>query len=466
MFALSGCGGSTAPNLGSGSGPTPPAGTPVINSLSPNTVAADSVAFTLTATGSNFVSSTAIIFGNTTLTTTYVSSTELQAQVPASLITTPGPVSVIPLPESTLNFGSSFTITNQPLSGNNSYSVSRFPVEANDMVWDPVSAQLYLSITGSNPTDPNTVAALNPATGQLGTVESAGSGADQLAVSSDGSYLYAGIDSPGSVQQFTLPNLLPDVSFSIRSGTYGPSYAMDIEAAPGSPQMIAVVRGNKGYGPVELGGIVIYLDGVALSNTIPGFPSGPDIDPVVWNSNDADLYGIEGAGGLNVDFYVLSVNSGGVQFANTYQNMDGTISPYGQSLHFDSTTGYVYTDLGQVINPANGSLVATFPTSTVQGGFASIPVMVPDEALNIAYFLGETEEQAGTGNYVLEAYNMTSYQLIGAVPISGVIGSPVKLVRWGTNGLAFLAGNSPGAPIAGDGVSIISGGFVTSPAAQ
>jgi hypothetical protein len=60
---------------------------PTITSLSPASVISGSGAFTLTITGTNFTSTSATLWNNTKLATTYVSSTQLTAAVSASLIT-------------------------------------------------------------------------------------------------------------------------------------------------------------------------------------------------------------------------------------------------------------------------------------------------------------------------------------------------------------------------------------------
>jgi sugar lactone lactonase YvrE len=70
--------------------------TPVLSSLSPNSVTAPGAAFTLTVTGSNFVSGSIVLWNGAKLTTTYVSATELKAAVPAADVATGGyfPVTV------------------------------------------------------------------------------------------------------------------------------------------------------------------------------------------------------------------------------------------------------------------------------------------------------------------------------------------------------------------------------------
>ena len=62
--------------------------TATITSLSPPSVYVNSPSFTLTVNGSNFVSGAIVYFGGAALSTNYVSTTQLTAQVPASLIQT------------------------------------------------------------------------------------------------------------------------------------------------------------------------------------------------------------------------------------------------------------------------------------------------------------------------------------------------------------------------------------------
>ncbi len=89
-----GCGGG-----GSSSGPPPPPPPPVVTltSLSPIVATQNAPPFTLTANGSNFGSSSQIVFNGTAKTTTPVSATQLTAQIASSDIATAGtfPVAVL-----------------------------------------------------------------------------------------------------------------------------------------------------------------------------------------------------------------------------------------------------------------------------------------------------------------------------------------------------------------------------------
>jgi hypothetical protein len=65
---------------------------PVLNSVSPTTIAFSQLpaTFSLTLEGSQFVSSSLVVFNGTTLPTTVNSNSQLTATVTSSLITSPG----------------------------------------------------------------------------------------------------------------------------------------------------------------------------------------------------------------------------------------------------------------------------------------------------------------------------------------------------------------------------------------
>lgn len=84
---------------------------PVLSSVSPNSATAGGATFTLTATGSNFVSGSTINWNGTALTTTFVSVTSLSASVPAANIATAGTASVtVVTPGATTTGAVTFTI--------------------------------------------------------------------------------------------------------------------------------------------------------------------------------------------------------------------------------------------------------------------------------------------------------------------------------------------------------------------
>ncbi len=68
--------------------------TPTLSSISPATVAAGSGGFTLTATGTNYISGTQILWDGVAQTTTVVSNTQLTASISAAQIAVAGTVSI------------------------------------------------------------------------------------------------------------------------------------------------------------------------------------------------------------------------------------------------------------------------------------------------------------------------------------------------------------------------------------
>jgi hypothetical protein len=67
---------------------------PVVSSVSPNVIATGSPSTAITVTGSNFVASSQILLNGNSTSTTFVSSTELTAEVPAASLSSATPISV------------------------------------------------------------------------------------------------------------------------------------------------------------------------------------------------------------------------------------------------------------------------------------------------------------------------------------------------------------------------------------
>ena len=67
---------------------------PTITGLTPNSSSAGAPAFTLTVTGTGFVNGAVVVWNSTNLPTTFVSATQLTAQVPAGLTASPGTATI------------------------------------------------------------------------------------------------------------------------------------------------------------------------------------------------------------------------------------------------------------------------------------------------------------------------------------------------------------------------------------
>ena len=88
--------------------------TPLLTGINPSSAIAGSSSFTLTVSGSNFISGSTVKWNGTALTTTFVSASQLTAAVPAANISTAGSATVTvfnPTPGGGTSSGITFTIT-------------------------------------------------------------------------------------------------------------------------------------------------------------------------------------------------------------------------------------------------------------------------------------------------------------------------------------------------------------------
>ena len=78
-------------NPGGGVTPNP---VPTITAISPASVTAGDPAFTLTISGTNFISGSTVNWNGTALSTTYISATQLTANITAPLVANPGSANI------------------------------------------------------------------------------------------------------------------------------------------------------------------------------------------------------------------------------------------------------------------------------------------------------------------------------------------------------------------------------------
>jgi hypothetical protein len=121
---------------------------PTVGTLVPASATAGGPAFTLTVIGSGFTTSSVVSFNLNNEPTTYVSSTQLQAAIPASAIVLAGnPVVIVTNPGVGVSLLVTFVVNNPPPGGG---AVSPPSVPAG-------SAALTLNVTGTNFTQGSTV---------------------------------------------------------------------------------------------------------------------------------------------------------------------------------------------------------------------------------------------------------------------------------------------------------------------
>ena len=116
---------------------------------------------------------------------------------------------------------------------------------ATDIVYDAGTDRIYAAVAGN----PGSIVPINP-DGSQETPIQVGIDPVRLAVSSDGQYLYVGLDGQPAVQRVNLATRTVELTILLGSDSFfGPWYAEDIAVLPGEPQSIAVSLKKKGFSP-------------------------------------------------------------------------------------------------------------------------------------------------------------------------------------------------------------------------
>lgn len=382
---------------------------PSLSSLAPTAVVAGSPATTLTVSGSNFMEGASVLFDNQKAPTTFVNSGELQVQILKSQLTRPNIVQVAvqnPAPgglSPTLDFNVSYPAQIKTLN-----------IPANDLVWDSKAQLIYASLPSSYGPNGNSIAVINPLSGKT-SYHFVGSEPTQLALSSDSSYLYVGLNGDGSVQRMILPSFALDINVSLGTNVFGQlNTASGLQVSPGDPHTFAVAVGSDSFG----GPLEFFTDTRLLPNAI----TNPTVNSIQF-ANSSTLYGY----GNNSLIQVAVNSSGGTLTTQWNDALSG-----GGGISYDA--GLIYDNSGQVFNPATGELVGSYD---VNGGCCgSENALLPESANNATFVVGITPF---FGSFGITSYNLSQFTPEAIINLSQFNGTITPtFISWGAEGLAFV----------------------------
>ncbi len=280
--------------------------------------------------------------------------------------------------------------------------VRQVNLPANNLVLSEATQALYASVPSTAGASGNSITKINPQTGDVGPSVFIGSEPNRMAISNDGQTLWVHLNGANAARRFDILTETPGLQFATSSQP-----PLDMEVVPGSPQSLVISRGSFPSG------VAIYDDGVQRPNTGGGFFS---VGPIEFGANPSTLYGSSGS-----DLMKFLVDSSGVTTSTT---TSGLLSGFGAPLTFSN--GLLFSGSGRVVDPEAKSLIGTF-----QGTGFSSPMAVDAANHRVFYAL-----QDG-GNVKIIGFDSNTFLSIGTVTVPGVFNTPVNLVRWGTNGLAF-----------------------------
>jgi Abnormal spindle-like microcephaly-assoc'd, ASPM-SPD-2-Hydin/Beta-propeller repeat/Protein of unknown function (DUF1573) len=403
-------------------------GVPIISSIGAGTILIGSGPTTVYVTGSNFYPQSVAQLNGTALSTTFIDNNDLQATIP-SAITSLGELH--------------FSVMNPAPGGgfSNAATVTPYqtlPVNPAFLASVPATGLLYAAVSTYSTTNPNTVIPIDPKTATPGTPIAVGNNPVLLAPSSDGSYLYVANQVDQTVQRINLKTNAVERTFAYTPNIYCSTCsnipATDLESVPGRPQEVLMSQGSW---------LTLYNDAGSV-NYVPNdgicCRGDPDFGSIALAGNPLTIYGLPFTYGDDY-FQVANLTSSGLQYTRTPSVNLGGNNTTGAQVVSDGTL--LYTSAGQIWDPSTRSEVGTFPVTTFNStSYPNTRNITLDSSLGAIYTVGD-ENINNTDEVVISSYDMKSHSLFASLQFPLLL-APIEnnLVRWGTDGLAFIG---PGA---------------------
>jgi|GEM_PF-491646 len=398
-------------------------GVPIITANSTPTVLLNQDAKP-TLTGTNFYPQSVAQLNGTALATTFVSNTQLQAVIPASLLTALGEQQL--------------TVVNPQPGGGVSASVTVTPyqtvlINPTALIYVPATGMIYAAISSSDPQNPNTVIPVDPTTGKPGTPIPVMANPRYLAASDDGAYLYVApfdnnTNSTDTLDRIDLKTSQVDRTFAFPPNIYcssctGPQ-AADLQAVPGQSTEVLLALGYM---------MALYNDS-GLVNYVPagGGPqmANPEFASTAVTTNPLVAYSLPFTDVQNPFFNEAEITSSGL----AYTPVTGT--NYGQPNNGNlviTDGALLYTNLGQIWSPSTQTQTGSFPIDPTEN-----PAITLNTQNGEFYSVGEVNIPDST-EIRLDAYGLTSHQLVGSVDFPQIYWPAYSsLNRWGADGFAFI----------------------------
>lgn len=387
---------------------------PTITAITPSEVTAGGPPNDITVTGTGFIGgATVTLNGVKRIPKSVASSTSLTVAMTPADLANAGVIHVAVVnPAPTIGPSASFPFTVTGTGFHVTAQVIAPSTNATLLVGDPVQPVVYAGLGPSDRTHPNSITALDGATGRA--LWSVGTGVIPvtLAISRDGQFLYFTTASDSSIYRVTVASASISLVTPIVHSTSCPMASQRIIVSPDNPHMIAVAgQCRDGSG----GGVTIYDDSVARPQAAYiGGSFGAQV--FTFGESSSVMYGtVSGA------LFDVAVDASGAT-AGTSRTIGMGGSSEVMYLH-----GKLYTTAGVVYDP-----VARTPLP----GLSSYP---PSVSSITASADGQTLYVLTSDRQSVIAFDLARGTFTGEVIIPGSADPRQHLVRWGTDGIAFIS---------------------------
>ncbi|MGO4518328.1 choice-of-anchor D domain-containing protein [Terriglobus sp. 2YAB30_2] len=398
---------------------------PMLSSLTTPTVPLNTATIE-TLTGSNFYPQSVAQLNGTPLTTKFVSNTTLQATIPAGAITALGEqILTVVNPQPAGGISAGLIVTPYQTIG----------ISPTFLVSVPSTGLLYAANSQTAASNPNTVIPIDPTTGTPKTPIAVGNKPGILAATSDGSYLYVANQTDLTVQRINLSTNAVERTFPYTPNLYCSSCtnlaATDLATVPGYPQQVLMSQGSW---------LTLYNDSGAV-NHIPNdgicCMADPNFGSIALAGSPLTVYALPFL--ITGEFFqTANLTPAGLSYTRLSETNHGGNTTTGNQVISDGTL--LYTSAGQIWSPATRTEVGTFPVTTYNAtSYPNTHNITLDSSLGEFYTIGD-QTVGSSSAVVITAYGLKSHA-IDATLLFPQITSAIQsnLVRWGTNGFAFLS---------------------------
>lgn len=378
----------------------------MITALDPPAIAAGSSGFTLSVNGTGMTNGAVIRWNGSDRPTLFVGSTQLTATITSADVAQMGEAKVTVAGAGGTSAEARFTV------------YQSVGVTSADMVFDPFTRRLFLSLPNLN-----SLAPIDPQSGVQGTATLIGLQPGRLAIAEDGAAIFAGLDGAGTVRRFdvTANALSAVISLGTDTGSGQPLVAKDIAVLPGNSHAIAVATQTAaGQG----GGVAMWDDGVkrGLELTASG-----GVKPVALRFvGTGNLYGT--SNDATPVFYRMGVTGSGLTLT------DATAGTLPAAEMSDDGT-FLYSAAGAVLDPSKLQAQAGFFSPDGAAALGNNSRVALEAGVDRAVFATAASLSSGGGTAVL-FFKLQDRSYAGRIDLPGVTGVD-GILRWSSDGLAL-----------------------------
>lgn len=311
------------------------------------------------------------------------------------------------------------------------FRVSAVKVVTNDLIYNPFTNKIYVTIPSSNGSNGNSIGIINPSTLALEKTIFIGSEPTIMDISDDGQYIYVGFSGSSTVRRFNVNTQTADIQFPLGSDNFsGPFYAYDITVMPGNPNTIAVsrvVNGSTGFY-----GVAIYDSGVPRpTTTISTYPNNDSY--VIRFINNNTMWGFNNHS-TGFDFNKLTVDATGVKEGTNVGSIVNSFSV--NDFVYDNTKTKAFFDYGSVID-LSYSLPYTIGTFTGATGRVTY-----DKFRDLVCYATNDNTYNSTSAITFKRYNPNTFLLYDSQVINGYTGQVKHITACGGGCYAFNTGDN------------------------